>query len=95
MGMGMGRYCFSGLFMDPTTAFIRLTLLNIMSGLGALTMISVLDVADPDSADWCVACVPPPLATRARATGVCHGQRAACTTPTCHVYRMNKCVRTG
>eukprot|EP00039_Didymoeca_costata_P006116 m.87594 g.87594 ORF g.87594 m.87594 type:complete len:1794 (+) comp13118_c0_seq1:164-5545(+) len=43
-------YMLSFLFKDSTTAFIRLTLLNVISGLGAQTAIYVMDVSDPDSA---------------------------------------------
>lgn len=44
-------YLISFICTDPSTAFIRLTILNVVTGLGALTVISVLDVADPESAE--------------------------------------------
>eukprot|EP00040_Diaphanoeca_grandis_P034870 m.217814 g.217814 ORF g.217814 m.217814 type:complete len:2091 (+) comp33245_c1_seq3:176-6448(+) len=44
-------YLLSFLFKEPSVAFVRLTMLNVFSGLGALTVISVLDASDPESAD--------------------------------------------
>ena len=44
-------YLLSFLMSEPSVAFVRLTMLNIVTGLGALTVISVLDNADPESAD--------------------------------------------
>ena len=44
-------YLLSKICRDPSVAFVRLTMLNIITGLGALTVISVLDTADPESAE--------------------------------------------